>query len=199
MKRCWSTLRTANITLTVGYQGVSHHAAGCNGAGCTEWRSCKAPACTLISNGLRDVCCSEGRPAALHSIFLIQSNSTSTGYPSPYPSPTPATVHPPKRSVMSLGHCTALNLSLNECLKEWMTQPSGSMGLSHLLSVPLALFDRQPASEQYLGNRKSDWWAESARLTPQRAAPTSGTRRVLAAVLSRRWGLVRISRCGEGP
>ena len=34
---------------------------------------------------------------------------------------------------MSEGHSTALRRSLGECLKEWMTLPSGTFGLNHLL------------------------------------------------------------------
>ena len=34
---------------------------------------------------------------------------------------------------MSEGHSTALRRSLSECLKEWMTHPSGTLGRSHLL------------------------------------------------------------------
>ena len=58
---------------------------------------------------------------------------------------------------MSDGHCTALSLSRSECLKEWMTQPSGTLGLSHLLmaaEAELALVDEVVL---YLGKAKVLW------------------------------------------
>ena len=36
---------------------------------------------------------------------------------------------------MSDGHSTARSLSLIECLNEWITHPSGTLGLSQLLNV----------------------------------------------------------------
>ena len=44
-----------------------------------------------------------------------------------------AVAQPPIWSIMSEGHSTALRRSLSECLKEWMTPPRGTLGLSHLL------------------------------------------------------------------
>jgi hypothetical protein len=50
----------------------------------------------------------------------------------------PAVVQPPMASMLSEGHSTALNLSLRLCLKLWITQPSGILGLSHLFKAALS-------------------------------------------------------------
>ena len=55
---------------------------------------------------------------------------------------------------MSDGHWTALNLSRNECLKECMTHPSGTLGLSHLLIAADAELPLVPEADVYLGNAK---------------------------------------------
>ena len=64
-------------------------------------------------------------------------------------------VQPPIASMMSDGHSTARSLSLIECLNEWITHPSGTLGFSHLFmaaEAELALLDE---ARLYLGKRKS--------------------------------------------
>ena len=51
---------------------------------------------------------------------------------------------------MSEGHCTALSLSLRLCLNEWITHPSGTLGLSHLLIAADAELALVPLGDVYL-------------------------------------------------
>ena len=78
--------------------------------------------------------------------------------------------------MMSDGHSTARSLSRMECLNEWMTQLSGTLGFSHLLiaaEAELALMDEP---RLYLGNRKLLPDALSMALeAAHRAFPTRGT------------------------
>ena len=55
---------------------------------------------------------------------------------------------------MSEGHSTALRRSLRECLKEWMTHPSGTLGLSHLLIAAEAELALVEVDLLYLGKAK---------------------------------------------
>ena len=54
---------------------------------------------------------------------------------------------------MSDGHCTALSLSRSECLKECITHPSGTLGLSHLLMAADAELPLVPLADVHYGNR----------------------------------------------
>ena len=91
--------------------------------------------------------------------------------------------------MISDGHSTARNLSLIECLNEWITHPSGTLGFSHLLmaaEAELALLDE---ARLYLGNRKLLPDALSIDLeAAQRDSPTNGTHLSLHLVLSRLHG-----------
>ena len=58
---------------------------------------------------------------------------------------------------MSDGHCTALRRSLRECLKEWITHPSGTLGLSHLLIAAEAEFALVEEVVLYLGKENVSW------------------------------------------
>jgi hypothetical protein len=79
-------------------------------------------------------------------------------------------------SIMSVGHSTARSLSRSECLNEWITHPSGTLGFSHLFmaaEAELALLDEP---RLYLGNRKQLPDAPSMALeAAHRAFPTRGT------------------------
>ena len=77
---------------------------------------------------------------------------------------------------MSDGHCTARSLSLRLCLKEWITHPSGTLGLNHLLIAADAELALVPLADVYLG--KAYGLAALVSLTllaAHREAPTSGT------------------------
>ena len=63
-------------------------------------------------------------------------------------------LQPPIWSIMSEGHWTALRRSLRECLKECMTHPSGTLGLSHLLMAADAELALVVDVELYLGKAK---------------------------------------------
>ena len=77
---------------------------------------------------------------------------------------------------MSDGHCTARSLSLNECLKEWITHPSGTLGLSHLLIAADAELALVPLADVYLGKAYGLVVLVSLTLlAAHREAPTSGT------------------------
>ena len=52
---------------------------------------------------------------------------------------------------MSDGHCTARNLSRNECLNECITHPSGNLGFNHLLMAADAELPLVPVHDLYLG------------------------------------------------
>ena len=52
---------------------------------------------------------------------------------------------------MSDGHCTARSLSLKECLNEWITHPSGTLGFNHLLMAADAELALVPLTDVYLG------------------------------------------------
>ena len=76
---------------------------------------------------------------------------------------------------MSDGHWTALNLSRNECLKECMTHPSGTLGLSHLLIAADAELALVPLADVYLGKAKGLAVLVSLTLlAAHREVPTSG-------------------------
>ena len=66
----------------------------------------------------------------------------------------PAVLQPPVWSIMSDGHWTALRRSLRECLKECMTHPSGTLGLSHLLIAAEAELALVEEVVLYLGKAK---------------------------------------------
>ena len=94
---------------------------------------------------------------------------------SPNACPTPAVAQPPIWSIMSEGHSTALRRSLSECLKEWMTHPSGTLGLSHLLMAAEAELAFVVVVLLYRGKAKGEEpLASLMRLAAQRAEPTSG-------------------------
>jgi hypothetical protein len=57
---------------------------------------------------------------------------------------------------MSVGHSTALSLSLILCLKEWITHASGTRGFNHLFSAALAELALHLFVLQYFGNAKSE-------------------------------------------
>ena len=76
---------------------------------------------------------------------------------------------------MSDGHCTARSLSRNECLKLWITHPSGTLGLSHLLIAADAELALVPFTEVYLGKAKGlAVLVYLTLLAAHREAPTSG-------------------------
>ena len=77
--------------------------------------------------------------------------------------------------MMSDGHSTARSLSRMECLNEWITHPSGTLGFSHLLIAAEAEFALVPFADVYLG--KAYGLAVLVSLTllaAHREAPTSG-------------------------
>ena len=77
---------------------------------------------------------------------------------------------------MSDGHSTARSLSRIECLKEWVTHPSGTIGFSHLLIAAEAELALLVEPRLYLGNRKSLPDVSSIALeAAHRASPTNGT------------------------
>ena len=55
---------------------------------------------------------------------------------------------------MSEGHYTALRRSLSECLKEYMTHPSGTFCFSHLLMAAEAQLALVVEVLLYLGKRR---------------------------------------------
>ena len=95
-------------------------------------------------------------------------------------------------SMMSDGHSTARSLSRMECLNEWITQLSGTLGFSHLLIAAEAELALLVEPRLYLGNRKLLPDAPSMALeAAHRAFPTRGTHLWLPLVLS------RLQACGE--
>ena len=54
----------------------------------------------------------------------------------------------------SAGHSTARSLSRSECLNEWITHPSGTLGFSHLLMAAVAELALLVEARLYLANRK---------------------------------------------
>ena len=112
--------------------------------------------------------------------------------PLPYWWPTPSVTQPPIASITSAGHSTSLSRSLRLCRNEWITQPCGTLGFSHLLiaaEAELALLDEP---RLYLGNRNFLPVAPSKALeAAHRAFPTRGTHLWLPLVLS------RLQACGE--
>ena len=78
--------------------------------------------------------------------------------------------------MMSDGHSTARSLSRMECLNEWMTHPSGTLGFSHLLMAAEAELALLYEARFYLGNRKSLPDVPSIALeAAHRASPTNVT------------------------
>ena len=75
--------------------------------------------------------------------------------------------------MMSDGHSTALNLSRMECLKEWITQLSGTLGFNHLLRAALAELELHFCSLQYFGNAKVGF-CSFMRVAAHKDAPTNG-------------------------
>jgi len=55
---------------------------------------------------------------------------------------------------MSDGYCTARSLSRSECLNEWITHPSGSLGFGQLLVAAEAKLALVPSAEVYLRKAK---------------------------------------------
>ena len=79
-------------------------------------------------------------------------------------------------SMMSDGHSTARSLSRMECLNEWMTQLSGTLGFSHLLITAKAELALLEEPRLYLGNRNLLPAVPSEALeAAHRAFPTRGT------------------------
>ena len=77
--------------------------------------------------------------------------------------------------MMSDGHSTARSLSRMECLKEWMTHPSGTLGFNHLLIAAEAELALLEEPRLYLGNRKRLPDAPSMALeAAHRAFPSNG-------------------------
>ena len=78
--------------------------------------------------------------------------------------------------MISDGHSTARSLSRMECLNEWMTQLSGTLGFSHLLIAAEAELALLVEPRLYLGNRNLLPAAPSKALeVAHRAFPTRGT------------------------
>jgi hypothetical protein len=72
-----------------------------------------------------------------------------------------------------------------ECLSEWITHPSGTLGFSHLLIAAEAELALLLEPRLYLGNKKLLPDAHSIALeAAQKASPTSGIHRSLPLVLS---------------
>ena len=87
--------------------------------------------------------------------------------------------------MMSDGHSTARSLSRIECLNEWITHPSGTLGFSHLLIAAEAELALLVEPRLYLGNRKLLPDAPSVALeAAHRASPTNGIHLSLPLVLS---------------
>ena len=76
-------------------------------------------------------------------------------WPLPYWCPTPSVTQPPIASMTSAGHSTSLSRSLKLCRNEWITQPCGTLGFSHLFNAALAELALHLASLQYLGKANS--------------------------------------------
>ena len=96
---------------------------------------------------------------------------TSRLCPVPYLWPTPNVDHPPIASMISAGHSTARSLSRMECLKEWITQLSGTLGFNHLFRAALAEFELHFCSLQYLGKAKAVF-CSFMRVAAHKDAPT---------------------------
>ena len=110
---------------------------------------------------------------------------TSNGCPVPYLCPTPLVCQPPIASIMSDGHSTARSLSRIECLNEWITHPSGTLGFSHLLITAEAELALLLKPRLYLGNKKLLPDAHSIALeATYKAWPTNGIHLALSLVLS---------------
>ena len=83
--------------------------------------------------------------------------------------------------MISAGHSIALNLSRMECLKEWITQLSGTLGFNHLLRAALAEVELHFCSLQYLGKAKVVF-CSFMRVAARKDAPTNGILRRLDEV-----------------
>jgi len=99
----------------------------------------------------------------------------------------PSVVQPPMASTMSDGHSTARRRSLRLWRKEWITHPSDSRGLSHLLRAALAELALHFCLLQYLGKANSAPLALIS-FAAHRDAPTNGIDLVLEDVFSLRHG-----------
>ena len=78
--------------------------------------------------------------------------------------------------MMSDGHSTTRSLSRMECLNEWITYPSGTLGFSHLLIAVEAELAFLLEPRLYLGNKKLLPDASSMTLeAAHKASPTNGT------------------------
>ena len=99
----------------------------------------------------------------------------------------PSVVQPPMASTMSDGHSTARRRSLRLWRKEWITHPSDSRGLSHLLRAALAELALHFCLLQYFGKANSFLWA-LVSFAAHRDAPTKGMDLVLEEVFSLRHG-----------
>jgi len=76
---------------------------------------------------------------------------------------------------MSDGHCIARSLSLSECLNEWTTQPTGTLGFNHLLMAADAELALAPLADVYLGKAYGlVLFVCLTLLAAQREAPTRG-------------------------
>ena len=99
----------------------------------------------------------------------------------------PSVVQPPNESTMSEGHSTVRSRSLRLWRNEWITHPSGNLGLSHLLSAALAELALHFSELQYLGKAYSfplDLMCSAAH----KDAPTNGMDLMLEDVFSLRHG-----------
>ena len=77
---------------------------------------------------------------------------------------------------MSDGHSTALSLSRIECLNEWITHPTGTLGFSHLFMAAEAKLASLDEPRLYLGHRKSHPDTPLIALEAAHMAfPTNGT------------------------
>ena len=99
----------------------------------------------------------------------------------------PSVVQPPMASTMSEGHSTALRRSLRPWWKEWITHPSGSLGLSHLLRAALAELALHFCVLQYFGKANALPLALISFAT-YRDAPNNGMDLVLEDVFNLRHG-----------
>ena len=85
----------------------------------------------------------------------------------------------------SAGHSTARSLSRSECLNEWITYPSGTLGFSHLLMAAEAELALLEEPRFYLANKKLLPDAPSVALeAAHKASPTNGTHLSLTLALS---------------
>ena len=85
--------------------------------------------------------------------------------------------HPPIWSIISLGHSTALNLFLIECLNECTTHPALTNGFNHLLSAALAELAFASSPLLYLGKAKRVFKLLVTLLVNYKEVPTNGTLR----------------------